>query len=211
MNAQEALADLKQISVQIAHAVVARSDGAVEASTLADAASGERVARVAAELWEAADRARSDLGRDELAQLEVATPQGSVFVVRDAERWIAATTDSDPTVGLVFYDLKACLRTIAEGGEAAAPPERPPAPEPAPSPPEPAPEPAEEPAAAAEAAAAVEAQEPEAEAVEAPAEPAGGASRRGARAPPRKRSRSTPLSDRIEDASGDEAGTEEES
>ena len=47
MDAEEALADLKQISVQIAHAVVARADGTVEASTLADAPSGERVARAA--------------------------------------------------------------------------------------------------------------------------------------------------------------------
>jgi hypothetical protein len=27
---------------------------------------------------------------------------------------IAATTRSDPTVGLVFYDLKHCLRSIEE-------------------------------------------------------------------------------------------------
>ena len=35
---------------------------------------------------------------------------GSVFVVRDGERMIAATTRPEPTVGLVFYDLKHCLR-----------------------------------------------------------------------------------------------------
>ena len=28
---------------------------------------------------------------------------------------IIATTSADPTVGLVFYDLKACLRWIAKG------------------------------------------------------------------------------------------------
>ena len=37
---------------------------------------------------------------------------GSVFVVRDGERLIAATTRPEPTVGLVFYDLKSCLRSI---------------------------------------------------------------------------------------------------
>jgi hypothetical protein len=35
-----------------------------------------------------------------------------VFVVRDGERTIAATTTPEPTVGLVFYDLKTCLRSI---------------------------------------------------------------------------------------------------
>jgi hypothetical protein len=35
-----------------------------------------------------------------------------VFVVRDGDRLIAATTTPEPTVGLVFYDLKTCLRSI---------------------------------------------------------------------------------------------------
>ena len=33
-----------------------------------------------------------------------------MFVVSDGERRIAATTGPAPTVGLVFYDLKSCLR-----------------------------------------------------------------------------------------------------
>ena len=37
-----------------------------------------------------------------------------MFVVRDGERLIAATTTPEPTVGLVFYDLKTCLRSITE-------------------------------------------------------------------------------------------------
>jgi predicted regulator of Ras-like GTPase activity (Roadblock/LC7/MglB family) len=115
MDPHEALADLKQISVQIAHAVVADQAGMVLGSTLADPDSSRRLARTGQELWDAADGARRDLGRDELAQLEVATPDGSVFLVRDAARLIVATTSPDPTVGLVFYDLKACLRSIAEG------------------------------------------------------------------------------------------------
>jgi hypothetical protein len=40
-----------------------------------------------------------------------------VFVVRDSERLIAATTTAAPTVGLVFYDLKSCLRAAAVAGE----------------------------------------------------------------------------------------------
>jgi len=34
--------------------------------------------------------------------------------VRDGERMIAATTTPEPTVGLVFYDLKTCLRSVDE-------------------------------------------------------------------------------------------------
>ena len=41
--------------------------------------------------------------------------EGSVFAVRREGRLIAATTRPDPTVGLVFYDLKHCLRSIEDG------------------------------------------------------------------------------------------------
>jgi len=119
LDANEALADLQQISVQVVQALVTDSDGAVEACTLPDAPSAERMARAASELWSTADRARSDLGRDSLSQLEVSTQDGSVFVVQDERRRVIATTAVDPTVGLVFYDLKTCLRQIA--GDDAAP------------------------------------------------------------------------------------------
>ena len=45
--------------------------------------------------------------------------------MRDGDRLIAATTTPEPTVGLVFYDLKTCLRSIDEAPvrtEARAPP-----------------------------------------------------------------------------------------
>lgn len=147
MDANEALADLTQISVQISNALIQDADGGVLGSTLGDEAS-QRLARLAGELWEAADRTRSDLGRDELAHLEVATPDGSVFLVHDAGRSIVATTSSDPTVGLVFYDLKACLRSIAPSEPEAAAPEPEPEPTPEPTPePEPATESRSEPEA----------------------------------------------------------------
>jgi predicted regulator of Ras-like GTPase activity (Roadblock/LC7/MglB family) len=120
LDANEALADLQQISVQVVHALVVGADGAVEACTLPDAPSAERMARASSELWETADRARSDLGRDSLSQLEVSTHSGSVFVVQDDRRRVVATTAVDPTVGLVFYDLKTCLRQIGDAGGADA-------------------------------------------------------------------------------------------
>ena len=37
-----------------------------------------------------------------------------MFVVGHDDRLIAATTPPEPTVGLVFYDLKSCLRELGE-------------------------------------------------------------------------------------------------
>ena len=110
MNAQQALADLTEISSQIETAVVFDEKGKVAGSTLADSGGAEALARAAAELIAAADGVRT--GESALTQLEVATGEGSVFVVRDGKTVIAATTGDNPTVGLVFYDLKSTLRHV---------------------------------------------------------------------------------------------------
>ena len=107
MDAQQALADLTEISSQIRAAVVFDEKGQVTASTLPD---GEAFARPAGELLAAADELRP--GEAALTQLEVATSEGSVFVVRQDKASIAATTAPNPTVGLVFYDLKSALRSL---------------------------------------------------------------------------------------------------
>jgi predicted regulator of Ras-like GTPase activity (Roadblock/LC7/MglB family) len=113
VDAAQALADLTEISSQIEAVVVSDSTGAILASTLEQEASAQRVAEGAARLLdEAAAVAPRESG--ELAQVEAATPEGSVFVVRDGGRTIAATTGPEPTVGLVFYDLKSCLRSLDE-------------------------------------------------------------------------------------------------
>jgi hypothetical protein len=112
MDAAQALADLTEISSQIQAAVLFDESGSVQGSTLADAEAAEALAGAAAQLLARVD----DLARDAAAvtQLEAATDEGSVFVVRDGARRIAATTGAAPTVGLVFYDLKSCLRGAAE-------------------------------------------------------------------------------------------------
>jgi hypothetical protein len=46
--------------------------------------------------------------------VQTATPEGSVFVVRDERHLVVAVTRPEPTVGLVFYDLKTCLRLVGE-------------------------------------------------------------------------------------------------
>ena len=116
MDAAQALADLTEISSQIESAVIASRKGTVLASTFGEAAKGKEVAGLALELLAAAEEARGE--GEPLVQLEAATRQGSVFVVRDERNVAAAVTTRKPTVGLVFYDLKTCLRLLQEEQEA---------------------------------------------------------------------------------------------
>jgi len=118
----QALADLTEISTQVETAVVFDRDGTVLGATVDDERAG-RLAEAALELIRAADEARPD-GAEDLVQLDVALADGSVFVAADGDRLIAATTAPDPTVGLVFYDLKSCLRGLAEEPEAKPKPRR---------------------------------------------------------------------------------------
>jgi predicted regulator of Ras-like GTPase activity (Roadblock/LC7/MglB family) len=125
----QALADLTEISAQVQTAVVLDREGTVLAATLDDERAG-RLAASALELLRAAEEqgAQAGVGAEGLAQLDVALQDGSVFVVRDGDRLIAATTTPEPTVGLVFYDLKSCLRGL---GDEADKPKRAPAKRPA--------------------------------------------------------------------------------
>ncbi|HEY2787887.1 MAG TPA: roadblock/LC7 domain-containing protein [Gaiellales bacterium] len=126
MDAAAAIDELKGLSTQIEVIMVAGRDGAVTAATVDDARAA-RLGSLARDLVEGSDSVRGDLGRDALAQLQAATPDGSVFVVLDGDRMAVATTGADPTVGLVFYDLKTLLRQLAaaEPAPAAAPVDEP--------------------------------------------------------------------------------------
>lgn len=108
MDAAQALADLQEISSQIEAAVLFGAAGSVEGSTLGGDAPAQELAAAATVLLERADALRA--GESAVTQLEASLADGCVFVVRDGDRRIAATTVPSPTVGLVFYDLKSCLR-----------------------------------------------------------------------------------------------------
>jgi predicted regulator of Ras-like GTPase activity (Roadblock/LC7/MglB family) len=118
MDAAQAIADLTEISPQIREVAIVGADGSLVSSNAPEGAAA-RLVSAAANLVEEAARLRPSV-----AQLEAATVNGSFFVVREGSRLIAATTTPEPTVGLVFYDLKTCLRSVDE-----APPKkrRPPA------------------------------------------------------------------------------------
>jgi predicted regulator of Ras-like GTPase activity (Roadblock/LC7/MglB family) len=120
MDAAQALADLTEISSQIEAAVLAGADGSVVASTFREPSRGDEFARAAVGLVSAAGELRGgESPGGELVQLQAATPRGSVFVVRDERHVVAALTGSKPTVGLVFYDLKTCLRMLEREQEQA--------------------------------------------------------------------------------------------
>ena len=106
MTAEQALSDLTEISSQVEAAVLFDAKGKVAASTLAE---GEPFVRAVQDLLAAAAESR----QGSLNQLEASTGEGSLFVVRDGDSYIAATTAPEPTVALVFYDLKTALRAAA--------------------------------------------------------------------------------------------------
>jgi len=107
VDAEQAIADLTEISPQVRDVVVIGADEAVVGSN-APLARAQAIADVAQRLLTLAD----EVSTSTVAQLEAATGSGSVFAIRDGGRLIAATTSFEPTVGLVFYDLKTCLRSI---------------------------------------------------------------------------------------------------
>ena len=130
MDPASALADLIEISSQVDAAVVLDAEGSVFASTLDDAARSERLGRAGTALLAAGDESPAT-GARSLTQLEVALREASVFAVREEGRSIVATTSAEPTSGLVFYDLKTCLRSLAGDAAETAKPKRRPKKEPA--------------------------------------------------------------------------------
>ena len=107
MDAEKALGELMELSSQITAAVVLDGDGGVLASSSGDSAS---LASSTLELVAAA----ADLGGDGrgVTRVEVELDEGAIFVVREGDRTVAATTGPDPTSGLVVYDLRTCAQAI---------------------------------------------------------------------------------------------------
>ena len=122
MDAASALADLTEISTQVEAAVLLDESGVVLAAAPDDSTRSERLARTAVDVLAAASGRAESSGRT-LTQLEAAFREGSVFVARDGGRSILAVTGASPTSGLVFYDLRACLRRLAEAEK--KPPKKP--------------------------------------------------------------------------------------
>jgi hypothetical protein len=112
MDAAQALAELRDLSSQVERAAVLGADGSVLASTDEDAQATERLVRAGLDLVTTAFEL--DASPREVIRVDVELGQGSLFVVREGGRTIAATTGPYPTTGLVVYDLRTCLHRIDE-------------------------------------------------------------------------------------------------
>jgi predicted regulator of Ras-like GTPase activity (Roadblock/LC7/MglB family) len=111
MDVGGALERLLQDSSQVERAVVLHADGAVLGSTAADDRVTERLAATGRDLAAAAAELHA---AGEVARVEVELAEGSVFFLRDGARAIVAVTGTQPTAGLVAYDLRTCLHAIEE-------------------------------------------------------------------------------------------------
>jgi predicted regulator of Ras-like GTPase activity (Roadblock/LC7/MglB family) len=110
----QALAELKQISAQVQDAVIFDESGGVVASTVAE----ERAPAMAQAARRLLEKAAETVEHgDQIVQIEASLPDGSVIVAREGATAVAATTVPDPTVGLIFYDLRTCLRSLADAEE----------------------------------------------------------------------------------------------
>jgi len=112
MEAARALADLVEISPQIEAAAVVAPDGELTGSVGVPEARADLLARAVRELVDGAAAFRSE-GR--ITQLHARLAGGDVFAVTGAgERTIVAVTAERAAPGLVFYDLKRCLSSVAD-------------------------------------------------------------------------------------------------
>lgn len=103
------------MSASVRHAVLVRGEDDVLASTFTGGGEAATVKQARAILEEARDAAR-DMDRPPLSQLFIETGPGCLFIVAGPDdTWLAATTGSDPTVGLVLYDANTALKTAIEG------------------------------------------------------------------------------------------------
>ncbi len=114
--AGRALEELLEVSPQVDAAVILERDGGrlIASAPASSDRVADRLGAMCVKIVDAAEQSRRELGREPVSQVEVATPDGHVFVVTDTTWIVAAVTDADPTVGLVFYDLKTALRAVRE-------------------------------------------------------------------------------------------------
>jgi hypothetical protein len=112
MEAAQALAELTELSSQVQRAVVLDPDGAVLGSTPDDSAVAQGLAQAALDLVAAAGELHA--APDQVTRAEVELMEGSLFVLREGGKTIAATTGPRPTAGLVAYDLRTCLHRLQE-------------------------------------------------------------------------------------------------
>jgi predicted regulator of Ras-like GTPase activity (Roadblock/LC7/MglB family) len=109
MAAEQALSELLAVSEEVTAAVLFDRDAGVVAATVDDDDAAEAAAIAAAML----SYAGSLRAEPAVQRIEAVTAEGSVFVLRERDRAVVATTRRDPLRGLVYHDLRTCLRKSA--------------------------------------------------------------------------------------------------
>jgi hypothetical protein len=107
--AASALAYLTEMSPDLRAGAILEAGGSV----LAASNRPERWRDDVATLLEVADGA----GGEEVDQAHIATEQGEVFAVRHAGLTAIAVTDRFALASLLFFDMRAVLRDLSEGGD----------------------------------------------------------------------------------------------
>jgi hypothetical protein len=107
-----ALDYLGELSTDIEATLVLDRAGNVQAATGDDDERKERMRGLVVELLDRAHDAAPDSGVD---QVEVTTPEGSVFAVRGAEWTVAVVAGRKPLASLMFYDLRNVLSDLGKG------------------------------------------------------------------------------------------------
>jgi hypothetical protein len=107
--AVSALAYLTEMSPDLRGGAILDSGGAVLAASDSPGRWGED----ATTLLAIADGA----GDEPVEQVHIATEQGEVFAVRHAGLAAVAVTDRFALASLLFFDMRAVLRDLAEGGD----------------------------------------------------------------------------------------------
>jgi predicted regulator of Ras-like GTPase activity (Roadblock/LC7/MglB family) len=110
-QADKAFQEMLDISTDIDKAVLFKGNEVI-ATNFAESVRQDMVWK-ALELAGLGDQRAKDMGSSPLTQLMVETDAGSVFLVREAKpdaMGVLATGKKDSRVGLVFYDMKTCMR-----------------------------------------------------------------------------------------------------
>ncbi len=117
-QAEKAFKEMLEISTDVDKAVLFAGDEVV-VSNFSESLQGTMVKK-AHELAAAGAGRAVDMGSAPLTQMVVETKGGMVFLVREPEDGgmsILATAKKDSRIGLVFYDMKTCIRDAQEADE----------------------------------------------------------------------------------------------
>lgn len=117
-QAEKAFKEMLEISTDVDKAILFAGDE-VLASNFSESLQPTMV-RKAHELSAAGAVRAADMGSAPLTQLVIESPAGTVFLVQEATdggMGMLATANKDSRIGLVFYDMKTCIRDTQEADE----------------------------------------------------------------------------------------------